>query len=227
MKNIILIDPECKLIETISQVTDINIEVSLVTDYHYKNIEVDISEFNDFFFYRGLEGSHDFYHNINKKKLDLTYDEIEQFRHLQLEVEHFFLRTIGDIGFIQNRYFHSLSYWLNIFKNKKIDYVISTALYHGDLEDMAFSIAKSFGIDVVIIESFSHMNNYRFYGVFNWNKKQYIPLSNCIKNNSKVDKKDIQFTSKEILYTEKKPNKALSKGGYTFYLLIRKILRDS
>lgn len=229
MINIILIDPECKLIETIDKMEDINIEVVLVTDYSYRNTKVDINKFNEFYFYRGLNESRDFYNNVNHKKLNLTYDDIEKYRHLQLEVEHLFSRTTGDIGFKQNRYFHSLSYWLNIFKNKKIDYVISTALYHGDLEDMALSIAKSFGVKTLTFESFSHMNNYRFFGVFDWSKKNYISVSQCIESNSKVKKTDIQFTSKKVLYKEK--HKSIFHkflfftGGYILFLLISKVLR--
>jgi len=193
MKNVILLDISCTLVKTISQMEDINVEVAIIGEADDKNINIDTGKFKEFYLYRGYDKKLDFYFNLNNKKLDLTYEEIEKFRHLQLEVEHFFLRTNNDISLSQNKYYQALSYWLNIFKTKKIDYVISPTIYHGELEEMAISIAKSFNVKVLVIETFSEMNSYYFYGVLNWNTKKYISIEDCSDSLSRVNKNDVSF----------------------------------
>ncbi|MBT5400073.1 hypothetical protein HOL24_05980 [bacterium] len=235
MKNIILIDMGCQLIETVSKMEDINAEVVLIGglpgNFGYKNINIDIGKFKEFYLCRGYDKDLDFYFNLNNQKLDLTYEEIEQFRHLQLKVEHFFSRTIGDINCIQNKYYHALSYWLNIFKNKKIDYVIASNIYHGELEEMVVSIAKYFNVQVLMIEIFSSMNiHYRFYGVLNWNAKEYISLRDYRGSLSEISQNDIFFKDRNKIEKNNDKYKTIihktinTLGGSVLTFLILKML---
>lgn len=229
MKNIILIDPRCNLIENIISSKNISIEIAIVDNNWYKNIKIDTHKINEFYLYRGYDKELDFYHNIRQKKLDLTYEEIEKYRHMQLEVEHLFLRSVGNIAYSQNLYYHALSYWINIFKSKKIDYVLSSIIYHGDVEDMVISIAKSFGVQVYLFEEFFIKKSYSLGGLLDWNKKEYLPISD-FKSLNRPSLDDIVFSDTNKLYAMKNQYKtpmhkiADKLGGAILTLAVSRIL---
>lgn len=135
MKNIILIDLCSYALESVIAMNNVYI-AALVTDTKEQAIEA-IEKYPDRIgniYYRVIDTHPDFI-KMHKNDYSLSYNEIEKYRNIQLKVEHFIQREVLDYSEIQYRYFSGLQYWLNIFKNYKIDAVISMHSEHGGIWD--------------------------------------------------------------------------------------------
>ena len=153
-KNIILIDLELTLIQSICVSKKVNIEF-LITDaddmkleeiknlYGVKNI-ITRSEFNDF---------------TARKVSDIDYKIIEQFKASQLNSEHDQDRWSTDVNLKQYYYFNALFFWVSVFNTNNISAVVVDGFVHGaNYDNLALDVAKSYGVSGYVIEN--HMMRY-------------------------------------------------------------------
>jgi len=178
-KNIILIDLELTLIQSICKSKKVDIEF-LITDaddmklveiknlYGVKNI-ITRSEFNDF---------------TARKVSDIDYKIIEQFKASQLNSEHDQDRWSTDSNLKQYYYFNALFFWIRVFTTNNISAVVVDGFVHGaNYDNLALDVAKSYGVSGYIIEN--HMMRYvkdkivLIRSVLDYNLNKRIPLEIC------------------------------------------------
>lgn len=172
MKNILLIDRGCKLIESLSQSTIINVAVTIVENEKQKN---DLqSKYNINTIY-AANTINDLYKNY---KCSLDYNIIKQYRHTQLKVENFFSRFSSDINLIQYLYINALLFWTDYFANNSIDTVILNGVEHGfNFDSVILDVAVANNKKVYIIETaLTNGDNLLTGMIFDYTQKSYLPL---------------------------------------------------
>jgi hypothetical protein len=221
-KNIILIDLNCSLFDSILLSNEINIHTIIVSSEKQKD-ELLLNHNNQNIL--TVETIQDFYQTC---KYNLDYKLIEKYKMTQVKVENWFGRVTTDINAVQYLYANALSYWNNIFLNNQIDAVIYEGHEYGsNFDSIIFDIAKEYNSNVYLIELVL-VNGSDLYGfsVFNYLTKEYIYL-----NKKDFDLNDInindylyyQITPKEeriITFKEYLTQYPEKYGGFVLIMFI-------
>lgn len=153
-KNIILIDLELSLIESIFNSKKVNIEY-LITDVNFSKLE----EVKKLYDIKNILTREEFHNNKITNKIDIDYQTIENFKASQLNSAHWQDRLSDDYNLKQYRFFNALAFWIEVFKNKNISAIILDKLMHGaNYDSLALDVAKFFGISAFVIDY--HMERY-------------------------------------------------------------------
>ena len=184
MKNIILIDIDCMMIDSISKSKEIYIDTLIVGSDKQKEEIEKIYKLNNIL---SAESINKFYTDNN---IDLDYSIIEKYRHTQLKVEHFFSRKTTDINSIQYIYYSALSYWIDRFQQNNIDAVFSAGIEFGSTFDtIIYDVAKYNNKKVVIMEVSLNNGTSIANQVFDYTNKKYLKV-NAKENGLKILKID-------------------------------------
>ena len=175
-KNIILIDLELILIQSIYESKEVNIEF-LITDAD----DMKLAEIKDLYGVENIITRAKFHDYTVQEKSDIDYKTIEKFKASQLDSEHFQDRFSNDTNLKQYHYFNALSFWINIFTKNNISAVILDGLMHGaNYDSLALDVAKAYGVSGYVIED--HMIRYAkdemmdIRSVLDYNLKERISL---------------------------------------------------
>lgn len=120
---------------------------------------------------------------------NLTYDEIEKFRHTQLKCYRYNTRFINDDNDNSCIYYTALKFFLWYFNNYSIDCVFSRIMEHGSISDsIVFDVARSLNIPVYIFSSYTGSGYKNMLSLLDYNKKELVDLSS-------INKGTIEFKS--------------------------------
>lgn len=192
MKIIVLVDLNCDLIHSVYKSAEIKIDTLIVSnDTQVERIKKDYDIENIL----SMQSVNNFYKN---QEINLDYTMLKKFINTQLKVEHFLSRVTTDINAIQYIYYHALSYWMDRFKTKKIDSVISLGLEFGSTFDsVIFDVANYYQKKVFIIEYGLFTGKIFANQLFDYNLKEYLPI-NAISNGLETVKiEDFLYNSKD------------------------------
>ena len=183
-KNIILIDLELSLIQSIYESKKVNIEY-LITDAD----DMKLSEIKDLYGVKNIITRAQFHEYTVQENRDIDYKTIEKFKDSQLDSEHYQDRFSDDANLKQYHYFNALSFWIHVFTTNNISAVVLDGLMHGaNYDSLALDVAKTYGVSGYVIES--HMARYAEEGmvairsVLDYNLKKRISLD-CYQLNLK------------------------------------------
>lgn len=216
-KNIILYDRSAKISKELVDNDFCNVH-TMIVDQEFQKKELEHSKtFENIYYALGEEGFFD--ECLKQKDINLSYDDIKEFRSTQIKVEKFLSRFSDDINLIQYMYFNALSFWLDIFRNNCIDLVLWNDPQHGTTMDIALDVAKKFNITVLINEVILGVNGeFLALSIFDYGKKEYIDLSRLTHNFTMINVNKYLFTSTQPGAKDIEPE---SKGVKQ---LIKKIL---
>lgn len=225
MKNIILIDPDLEIFNQIIELHGIEIHHLIVSNEKQKEelaLKYALKVYS-------VDGINEFYKNYT---ITLDYTLIQTFRETQLKVEHFLNRVTTDINLIQYIYYSALSYWYNVFQEKKIDYVISNMLEWGTTFDsIIYDVAVHFGVNVFLIEGgLTNGSNLSTGSVFHYNSKEYISLETVSLNLTPVKLSNYVYYSiakkkQKSIGWKKKIISAIEKTGGFLLLSFLNLIR--
>lgn len=209
IKKIILVDPSCVMIDSLSTSTKIVIDTLIVSsDLDIINIKKKYNIENIFSF----ESINNFYIQQN---INLDYEIIRAFRETELKVEHFLSRVTTDINSIQILYYTALFYWLDRFKSNNIDAVISSNVEFGSTFDsVIFDVAKYYHKEVYITEVALSNGVIRTNQLFDYIKKEYLPINLSRYGLKGINISDFIFNSKAKGASKSKKN--ITKHDYGF-----------
>ncbi|MBX2079073.1 hypothetical protein I9T54_05980 [Campylobacter peloridis] len=179
MKNILLIDSDLQLTSQFLSLKDIKIKL-LVTFYKEK-AKAYLDQIDEIY-HQDLTKEKIF--NTLEIKYNLSYEEIETYRSTQLKVESYYHRFFADKGYIQNIYYKALSFWLDYFKNNKINLIFSNLIEHGgEWDSIIFDIAKKNNIPVYILSLSCNFKNHQIYQILYLNNNTFLKIeSNCTED---------------------------------------------
>jgi hypothetical protein len=206
MKNILLIDFDCKILPSIASSNNFKIAALVIgTEIEKKRIK-DTYQIDSVF---AVETIQEFYRNYN---FQLNYDLISQHRHTQVKVENWFQRITSDVNMVQLLYSNSLHFWNQYFIENQIDAVISAGQEFGsNFDSVIFDIAVKYDKNVFILENeLVDGQNTTAQVIFDYKNKRYLEL-----NKSAMDLEDVDLLS-YVHYTQsdkiinKNKNKNLS-----------------
>ena len=147
---------------------------------------------------------------------NLTYEEIEQFRDVQLKCFRYNTRYLYDDNANNSIYYTVLKFLLGFFSENKIDMVFSRIMEHGAISDsLIFEIAKKKDIPVYIIAMNTGFNSDGLFSILKYNSKRLVDISHVTKN--EVNYSDMLTT----LNSNYSSNKLL---GFPFSKMIKKFL---
>lgn len=147
---------------------------------------------------------------------NLTYEEIEQFRDVQLKCFRYNTRYLYDDNANNSIYYTVLKFLLGFFSENKIDMVFSRIMEHGSVSDsLIFEIAKKKDIPVYIIAMNTGFNSDGLFSILKYNSKKLVDISHVTKN--EVNYSDMFIT----LNSNYSSNKLL---GFPFSKMIKKFL---
>jgi len=208
-KNIVLIDLELTLIQSIYESKKVNIEF-LITDAD----DMKLAEMKDLY---GIENiiTRDKFHEFTVQEIsDIDYKTIEKFKASQLDSEHYQDRFSNDVNLKQYHYFNALSFWINLFTKKNISAVILDGFMHGaNYDSLALDVAKAYGISGYVIEN--HMVRHAKDGmmvirsVLDYNLKERISLDLCKLGLKSIDIDNYLFYADKVSAALKKKRKSV------------------
>lgn len=200
MRKIILIDLDCNVVHSVIRSNVLQIDTLIVSS---KSDVINIQEKYNIPIVLSWYEVNEYY---TKQNIKLDYSIIENFRNTQLKVEHFFSRVTSDLNSQQYLYYCALSFWIDRFKNEKIDAVFSSTLEFGGLFDsVIFDVAKYYNKRVFLLETSLYNGNIVSNSILNYAEKKYIKVDFKKYNLKKINIKDFLFNSK--LIPDKKPAK--------------------
>jgi hypothetical protein len=233
-KNIVLIDLEMTLIQSIYESKKVNIEF-LITDAD----DIKLAEIKDLY---GVENiiTRDKFHEFTVQEMsDIDYKTIENFQASQLNSEHYQDRFSNDANLKQYHYFNALSFWINVFTKNNISVIILDGLMHGaNYDSLALDVAKAYGVSGYVVDS--HMGRYTKDGivavrsVLDYNLKERISLDLCKLDLKSIDIDNYLFYADKISVALKKKRKSikdivkffLPSHAYVIALSLIKIMRN-
>ena len=208
-KNIILIDLELILIQSIYESKEVNIEF-LITDAD----DMKLAEIKDLYGVENIITRAKFHDYTVQEKSDIDYKTIEKFKASQLDSEHFQDRFSNDTNLKQYHYFNALSFWINIFTKNNISAVILDGLMHGaNYDSLALDVAKAHGASGYVIEN--HMVRHTKDGmmvirsVLDYNLKERISLDLCKLGLKSIDIDNYLFYADKTSAALKKEQKSI------------------
>lgn len=198
MKNIVLIDLDCTLVESLSTSKKISIDTIIVGSYAQIEVVKNKYDIKNIF---SMETINYFYTQCS---INLDYEIIRHFRHTELKVEHFLSRVTADINSIQYIYYSALSYWFERFKTNEIDAVLSAGIEFGSTFDsIIYDVAKYYGKKVFIMEVALNNGAKIANQLLDYTNKKYINI-NPVQNGLKVvNIDDFLFNSKVLTSNNK------------------------
>ena len=153
-KNIVLIDLELKLIQSIYESKKVNIEF-LITDAD----DMKLVEIKNLYGVENIITRANFNHFTAQKVSDIDYKTIEQFKASQLNSEHDPDRWSLDVNLKQYYYFNALFFWISVFTKNNISAVVVDGFVHGaNYDNLALDVAKAYGVSGYIIENYMRKN---------------------------------------------------------------------
>ena len=216
-KNIVLIDLDLILINSIYKSKKVNIEYLIVQADDKK-----ISELKSQYGIKNILSRERFDEYTEELKGNLDYKDIEKFRASQLNSEYYQSRYSDDYSLKQYRYFNALSYWIDIFTNKNISAIILEGREHGaNYDSLALDVAKALNISSFIFET--HMLRHTdeavksIRAVFDYSLRKRIHIDHSLLNLEKVNIQNYLFYPEKI-------NKALKQKNKTLKNFLKKIL---
>jgi uncharacterized pyridoxamine 5'-phosphate oxidase family protein len=209
-KRIVLVDPSCVMIDSLSTSAKIIIDTLIVSS------DLDIAHIKKKYNVQKIlsfESINNFYIQQN---IDIDYEVIKAFRETELKVEHFLSRVTTDINSIQILYYSALFYWLNRFKSNSIDAVISSNVEFGSTFDsVIFDVAKYYQKKVYITEVALSNGVIRTNQLFDYTRKEYLPINLTKYGLEGINKSDFIFNSKAKGASKSKKN--ITKHDYGFF----------
>lgn len=208
-KNIVLIDLNMTLIQSIYESKKVNIEF-LITDAD----DMKLAEIKDLY---GIENiiTRDKFHEFTVQEIsDIDYKTIEKFKASQLDSEQYQDRFSNDVNLKQYHYFNALSFWINVFTKNNISAVVLDGLMHGaNYDSLALDVAKAFGVSGYVIEN--HMVRHTKDGmmvirsVLDYNSKDRISLDLCKLGLKSIDIDKYLFYADKVSAALKKKRKSV------------------
>ena len=129
------------------------------------------------------EFQQEFYTDYN-----LTYEEIERYRDVQLKCFRYNTRYIIDDNANSCIYYTALKFYLNFFYKNKIDMVFSRIMEHGSISDsLIFEIAKKNNVPVYILSMNTGFNNEGLVSVLDYNHNCFVDISKITNKSVDVD----------------------------------------
>ena len=134
-KNIVLIDLDLTLIQSIYESKKVNIEF-LITDAD----DVKLAEIKDLYGVKNIITRDKFHEFTVQEMSDIDYKTIENFQTSQLNSEHYQDRFSNDTNLKQYHYFNALSFWIDVFTKNNISAVVLDGLKLTVFLDMLLKI---------------------------------------------------------------------------------------
>ena len=195
MKNIILVSPQSKL-------RDIKRDlISKILDAGYHIVLLIVSMLEDKRDYENIQGIDKVMTLVEIEEIEsldlIDYDVIQQCRVAQFNYEIFSTRFQNDHAMIKFSYYTALNFWLRVFDENRIDFVINTQMIHGRLDDVIlWSVANMKRVKMFFFEEIGYNNSH----CINYNGKLcpvYCESENTLDDilQPEKDKRFVQSTS--------------------------------
>ena len=208
-KNIVLIDLELTLIQSIYESKKVNIEF-LITDAD----DMKLAEIKDLYGVKNIITRDKFHEFTVQEMSDIDYKTIEKFQASQLNSEHYQDRFSNDANLKQYYYLNALSFWIDVFTKNNISSVVLDGLMHGaNYDSLALDVAKAYGVSGYVIEN--HMVRYTKDGmivirsVLDDNLKERISLDLCKLGLKSIDIDNYLFYADKASAALKKKQKSI------------------
>ena len=208
-KNIVLIDLDLILINSIYKSDKVNIEYLIVQADDKK-----ITELKSQYGINNILSRERFDEYTEEHKGNLDYEDIEKFRVSQLNSEYYQSRFSDDVSLKQYRYFNALSFWKDIFSKENISGIFLEGREHGaNYDSLALDVAKVFDVPTFIFET--HMLRHEgddvksVRAVFDYDIKKRIFIDHTKFNLEKVDMNNYLFYPEKINAVLKSKRKTL------------------
>ena len=217
VKNIVLIDSAANYLDAVLSMNYVKIKALIVDKSHlkicrekyYSKIE------NIYLKSTSTNKEFEFAHNTD---YNITYMDIEKYRHTQLKCEHYLHRELLDNTIIQYRYYMCLRFWLGFFAKNQIHIVVTTHIEHGALWDtIIIDIAKSNNIPVYGINVYSTSSVYDINYILNLNDRTFVDIGKLQLSTIKLDSYFKQLQEMKIMYTNKCRIDLFKKLNYNRY----------
>ena len=178
-KNIVLIDLELTLFQSIYDSKKVNIEF-LITDVD----DIKLAEIKDLYDIKNIITRAEFNDFTAQKVSNIDYKTIEQFKASQLNSEHDQDRWSSDTNLKQYYYFNALSFWISVFTKNNISAVVIEGVVHGaNYDSLALDIANVYGVSGYAIENLMERHTkdgiMAVRSVLDYNLKKQIFLDLC------------------------------------------------
>ena len=227
MKNIVLVDIYGNFISSALATGEFNIKLAMLDNTKISNKCKEIFGTKIETYYNRCPKTNDEFEALHKTDYNLTYEDIEKYRYIQLKVERFLRRELYDESSIQARYYTALRYFIDFFNKNQIDCVVAAHIEHGAIWDsLIFEIAKSKNIPVYIISINSSNDKNEINSVIRFNDRYICPLDD-LEHKNEVDTEEFFVGIKRFMKNSKKDKftikNILKKIG--LYAEIKYILR--
>jgi hypothetical protein len=216
-KNIVLIDLDLTLIQSIYESKKVNIEF-LITDAD----DMKLAEIKDSYGIKNIITRAKFHDYTVQEVRNIDYKTIEKFKASQLDSEHYQDRFSNDANLKQYHYFNALSFWINLFTKNNISAVVLDGLMHGaNYDSLALDVAKAYSVSGYVIEN--HMVRHAKDGmmvirsVLDYNSKDRISLDLCKLSLKSIDIDNYLFYADKVSVALKKKRKSV-KDVARFFL---------
>ncbi len=229
MKNLILItDDKGSCIDSIIATGLYNIKLVVVP--YKENIKYLKDKYNNkienYVYY--IPDTNDEFQKEFGSDYNLTYEEIEQYRDVQLKCYRYNLRYIYDDNANNNIYYTSLKFFLGFFKNNNIDCVFSRIMEHGAISDsLIFEIAKKNKIPTYILSMNTGFAGRNLASLICYNDKSFVNVADVKRKatnfNELLDSLNGNYSSNTVakLPFSKMIKKLISKKDKTLISVIK------
>ena len=197
-KNIILIDLNMTLLESIYESKKVNIEFLIIDADDSK-----LAEIKELYDIENIITRVELTRYVEQRSSNIDYEIIEKFKASQLNSERFDARFSSDANLIQYNYFNALSFWVDTFIKKNISTVLLVGKTHGsNFDGLILDVAKFSGASAYILDS--NMRGYAdsvsvdSYSVLNYNSNSFVPLVHNDLNLTPVDINNYLFYPDKI-----------------------------
>lgn len=233
-KNIVLIDLELTLIQSIYESKKVNIEF-LITDAD----DAKLAEIKALYSIKNIITRAQFHEFTVQEMSDIDYEIIENFQASQLNSEHYQDRFSNDTNLKQYHYFNALSFWIGVFDKGNISSVVLDGIMHGaNYDSLVLDVAKAYGVSVYVIENLMmrYKEDSRMFirSVLDYNLKEPISLDLCKLGLKSIDIENYLFYADKVSATLKKKRKNikdilklfLPSNAYAIALSLMRIVRN-
>ena len=197
-KNIILIDLNMTLLESIYESKKVNIEFLIIDADDSK-----LAEIKELYDIENIITRVELSRYVEKESNNIDYDIIEKFKASQLNSEHFDARFSSDANLIQYNYFNALSFWVDAFIKNNISTVLLVGKTHGsNFDGLILDVAKISGVSAYILDfnmrGYVDSESVNSYSVLNYNSNSFVSLIHNDLNLTPVDINNYLFYPDKI-----------------------------